>query len=107
MMPWHFSHAERELVERLASLRKTEDAILRGNKGLLFNRLLAFKLCFFFYWFITVTLSWKRDKDIKDQSSNVRSKSKMHWWKSVKDMLWYVASSSYCFFFFHFKCMNM
>lgn len=58
-IPRHLSDAERELVERLASLRKTEDAIRRGNK-----------------------------EDIKDQSSNVRSKSDMHWWKSIKDMLW-------------------
>ncbi|KAH6803297.1 hypothetical protein C2S51_034743 [Perilla frutescens var. frutescens] len=58
-IPKHISDAERELVERLASLRKTEDEMLRGNKG-----------------------------DFKEQTSNERSQSEMHWWKSIKDTLW-------------------
>ncbi|XP_057767616.1 uncharacterized protein LOC130987925 [Salvia miltiorrhiza] len=57
-IPKHISDAERELVERLASLRKTE-GVLQDHR-----------------------------EDVKDQTSDDRSKSEMHWWKSIKDMLW-------------------
>ncbi|KAG6382516.1 hypothetical protein SASPL_157814 [Salvia splendens] len=58
-IPKHISDAERELVQRLASLRNT-DGVLHDNR-----------------------------EDVTDRTSDVRSKSETHWWKSIKDMLWY------------------
>ncbi|KAG6410640.1 hypothetical protein SASPL_128705 [Salvia splendens] len=57
-IPKHISDAERELVQRLASLRRT-DGVLHDNR-----------------------------EDVTDRTSDVRSKSETHWWKSIKDMLW-------------------
>ncbi|KAL8474448.1 hypothetical protein ACS0TY_031061 [Phlomoides rotata] len=61
-IPKHISNAEQELVEKLASLRKTEDHTLQGDDG------------------------GTHDKDTIDQASGNR-KSETHWWKSFKNIL--------------------
>ncbi|KAK4410715.1 Chaperone protein DnaJ 1 [Sesamum angolense] len=63
-IPKTISRAERELVEKLASLRKIEGYTPQDNGG------------------------GSRAKDSTDQTSRHRTKSEKHWWKSIKDLLW-------------------
>ncbi|KAL0397215.1 UNVERIFIED_CONTAM: Chaperone protein DnaJ 1 [Sesamum calycinum] len=63
-IPKTISRAERELVEKLASLRKIEGYTPQDNGG------------------------GSRAKDSIDQTSRHRTKSEKHWWKSIKDLLW-------------------
>ncbi|XP_020553182.1 uncharacterized protein LOC105165743 isoform X3 [Sesamum indicum] len=63
-IPKTISRAERELVEKLASLRKIEGYTPPGNGG---------GVC---------------AKDNIDQTSRHRTKSEKRWWKSIKDLLW-------------------
>ncbi|KAL3655088.1 hypothetical protein CASFOL_000874 [Castilleja foliolosa] len=62
-IPKHISGAERELVEKLASLRKIKGYTFPGNDGGI------------------------RGKDSTDQTPNFRNKSETRWWKPIKDFL--------------------